>query len=61
MKGVESKVLSAKMAQQGTSEVLSWTKAINKLAKTFKINFLGTLDTNQKLVATRRTQSRKKA
>lgn len=41
------------MAEQGTPKACSSTKAANKLAKTIKINFIRTLETNQKFTATR--------
>lgn len=41
------------MAEQGTPKVCSFTKAPNKLAKTIKVNFIRTLETNQKFTATR--------
>lgn len=49
-----------KMAEQGTPKACSSTKAANKLGKTIKINFIGTLKTNQKFTETRQTLIKKK-
>lgn len=48
------------MAEQRTPKACPSTKAANKLAKTIKINFIGTLETNQKFIATRQTLIKKK-
>lgn len=47
------RVTLVKMAEQRTPKACSFTKAANKLAKTIKINFIRTLETNQKFTATR--------
>lgn len=47
------------MAEQGTPKACSSTKPGNKLAKTIKINFIRTLETNQKFTATRQGLIRK--
>lgn len=47
------RVTLLKMAEQGTPKACSSTKAANKLAETIKVNFIRTLETNQKFTATR--------
>lgn len=48
LKSPKVRVTSVKMAEEGTSKACPFTKAVNKLAKTIKINFIRT----QKLIKT---------
>lgn len=43
--------MSVKVAEQGNPKVRSSTKAVNKLATTIRIDFIGTLEINQKFTA----------
>lgn len=53
LKSTTVKVTLVKMAEQPTPKACSSTKAANKLAKTIKINFIRTLETNHKFTISR--------
>ena len=53
-------VMSAKMEEQGIPKAYRYTKAAEKLAKTVRINFIGTLDTYQNFTSTREMLNQEK-
>lgn len=60
LKSPTVRVTLVKMAEPGTPKACPSTKAANNLGKTIKINFIGTLKTNQKFTKTRQTLVKKK-